>query len=304
MFGYIRPEAGELKVKEFGRFRACYCGLCHELGRSYGFAARFILNYDFVFLAMLLWRGAPRYETRRCAVSPACGRCVCASSPALERCAGYSVILAYWKLCDSVADEGLFASLGARLKRFALLRPYRKAAARWPRFDETVKSKLTELNGLEKTGETSLDRAADKFASLLSAAAEDEPSADAQRAEAQLLYHAGRIIYIADAYQDLGEDMKRGRYNPIASRFGLRAPELSAEERETVRLSLENSLGLMASAFELMPSNYWSGALRNIICVGMPGMCRQVLCGTFENRREGAPRLRGRISAQQIGDEE
>ena len=44
MFGYVRPDAPELKIREFERFRACYCGLCHEMSRKYGTAARFILN--------------------------------------------------------------------------------------------------------------------------------------------------------------------------------------------------------------------------------------------------------------------
>ncbi|WP_369015126.1 DUF5685 family protein, partial [Klebsiella pneumoniae] len=43
---------------EKDRFRAAYCGLCHTLGREYGFAARFLLNYDFTFLAVLLSLGA------------------------------------------------------------------------------------------------------------------------------------------------------------------------------------------------------------------------------------------------------
>ncbi|MEI3346952.1 MAG: DUF5685 family protein [Dysosmobacter sp.] len=47
------------------RFRRMYCGLCHTLGQRYGTAARFILNYDFTYLAILLsqrglgWRLSP-----------------------------------------------------------------------------------------------------------------------------------------------------------------------------------------------------------------------------------------------------
>ena len=41
------------------RFRRMYCGLCHTLSRRYGQAARFILNYDFTYLAILLSDGIP-----------------------------------------------------------------------------------------------------------------------------------------------------------------------------------------------------------------------------------------------------
>ena len=59
MFGYVRPSVRDLPEEELDRFRAMYCGLCHTLSRRYGQAARFILNYDFTYLAILLseWDG-------------------------------------------------------------------------------------------------------------------------------------------------------------------------------------------------------------------------------------------------------
>lgn len=53
MFGYVRPVQ-DLPEEERKRFGRAYCGLCHALGERYGTAARFILNYDFAFLAILL----------------------------------------------------------------------------------------------------------------------------------------------------------------------------------------------------------------------------------------------------------
>ena len=57
MFGYVRPPQ-DLPEEERRRFGRAYCGLCHALGERYGPAARFILNYDFTFLAILLTAGA------------------------------------------------------------------------------------------------------------------------------------------------------------------------------------------------------------------------------------------------------
>ena len=53
MFGYIKPFQPELKVREAEDYKAIYCGLCKELGRSYGIFARMTLSYDFAFMAML-----------------------------------------------------------------------------------------------------------------------------------------------------------------------------------------------------------------------------------------------------------
>ena len=58
MFGYVRPSEARLSEADKERFAAAYCGLCRTLGERYGLASRFILNYDFAFLAILLWEGA------------------------------------------------------------------------------------------------------------------------------------------------------------------------------------------------------------------------------------------------------
>ena len=82
MFGYIRPLRPELKVKDFDRFKACYCSLCHTLGKEYGLPARFILNYDFTFMTMLLWGSDEplEYCPKRCPVSPIHKKCMCFGS--------------------------------------------------------------------------------------------------------------------------------------------------------------------------------------------------------------------------------
>ena len=55
MFGYVRPSAARLTEEDMDRFGAAYCGLCKTMGKRHGQAARFVLNYDFAFLALLLW---------------------------------------------------------------------------------------------------------------------------------------------------------------------------------------------------------------------------------------------------------
>ena len=79
MFGYIRPLQGELKIREFEQFRSCYCSLCRELKDRYGITARFILNYDFVFLTMLLWEENEEYSCAKdkCPLHPIKGKCIC-----------------------------------------------------------------------------------------------------------------------------------------------------------------------------------------------------------------------------------
>lgn len=291
MFGYVRPCAEEMKIREFERFRALYCGLCHELGREYGLAGRAILNYDFVFLAMLLWGDAETcdYCFRRCLPGFCRKKCVCKSAEPLTAAAGMSLILSYWKAQDSVSDSRGFKKLGAMVVRAFLRRSYKKAAEKYPEFDQEVRRRLGELSELEKAGTESLDRPADKFALLLSSASNAGRPED-RRALEQLLYHVGRIIYIADGYFDLAEDLKAGNYNPVAARFKLTSADVPKEARESVLETLMSSANLAVAAYELLPGSYWTPVTRNILYLGIPQMIRQVLDGTYQTAVRGLPK--------------
>ena len=281
MFGYIRPMQGELKVRELERFKACYCGLCHALGRKYGLAARFILSYELVFLSMLIWDDAeaPLIKRKRCIASPFCKRRYCTVSKSLELCAGYSVILTWWKMLDALADETFLRSIPHRFVSLFLSRAYRKAARELPKFDDAVRSHLADLADYEARRIGSIDEAADKFAKILTATAEESKKESTQRALDELLYHLGRWIYIMDACDDLKDDVKYGRYNPVALRFQIDSGALSDESKERVKATLAHSNNLLSAAFELLPKNAWTGILGNMIYLGMPDACERVLEG-------------------------
>ena len=290
MFGYIRPAYPELKLREYEAYRACYCGLCRALGSRYGLAARMILNYDFVLLVMLLWQPDEpvRFANARCPVKLCRKRPYCRSCAAMEKSAAMSVVLAYHKLRDDVRDGGLWKRLGARAASRLLRRAYRKAAGEEPDFDRRVRQSLDALTALETAGETSLDRTADTFAGLLSAAAADQTPDSRRRAMEQTLYHVGRFIYILDAWDDLTEDLAGGGYNPVAARYGLTRPPLPETAADELETTLTHSRNLAGAAFELLPDNPWTGTVRNIIAWGMPAICGEVRSGRYKktkNRR-------------------
>lgn len=288
MFGYIRPLRDELKIREYELYRACYCGLCKALKRQGTPFSNLILSYDFTFLAMLLYEGqkAPSVCRVRCAASPFRRRKACASFPALDLCADYCVILTWWKLRDSVRDETFFRSLRDRLLGFLLKGAYKKAAGRRAGYVSRVREALEALERLEGEARPSLDACADQFARLTAALAEEAPEKRRRPLE-QLLYHAGRFIYIADAADDLEEDYKAGRRNVVAERFSLSEGRLTEEARERLETTLLQSCRLAAAAFELMDDGCFAPVIRNIIYLGMPQTCRDVLSGTRRKRRRG-----------------
>lgn len=275
MFGYVRPFRPELKCKDFDLYKATYCGLCRCLRRRYGLIAPMFLNFDFTFLALLLWEPEEAFITcrGRCHGNPLRKIPMCPDSPALELAADESVVLSWWKLRDSVRDDGFFGGLPARVLSAALGPAYRKAARRRPEFDRTARTCLEELAALERENCPSLDRTADAFARLLQGAAPRE--GERGRVLSQLLYHLGRWIYLADARDDLEEDKLSGRYNPVAARFG------QSGDDPVLRLTMDNSLELMGSALQLGEFGCRKPILENIVYLGLPAVEKAVFDGSW-----------------------
>lgn len=284
MFGYIRPYKPELKMKEFEQYKACYCALCHTLGENYGHFSRMFLSYDFVFLAMLLWakEEVAEYSKERCIASPFCKKLCCKKNLALEVSAGYSIILTYWKLKDSVADEKFFKSLFSKICAFFLKKAYKKAVTLFPDFDKKVRENLSELSLMEKQKEPSIDKTADKFALILAAASACEDGLKS-RVLRQILYHTGRWIYIADAINDLEDDLRAKRYNPVAARFALSDAKIDDEIKSQLKVTLNHSLNDIYSAYALLEPTAWNGVLMNILYLGMPDVTEKVFTGELED---------------------
>ena len=276
-----------LPPEENDRFRHIYCGLCHTLGERCGTAARFILNYDFTFLAILLSEGEGDVLESRCPVSPLKKRSYLASNDAMELAADESVILAYWQLRDGVEDHDWFHGLKYRSLSAVLEPAYRKAAAARPAFDAVTRRQLNVLSELEKEGCDSIDRAADAFAQILGAAAEEVEDPIRRRVLSQLLYHLGRWVYLVDAADDLKEDAKEGNYNPVALRYGLKNGEWTPESRSAFAVTLDHSIHMMATAYELWDFGVWTPILKTTIYNGLFQVGKAVLDGTYETLRRG-----------------
>ena len=222
MFGYVRAVTSVLAPEDAQRYEAVYCGLCRTLGDRYGKTAQLVLNYDFVFLALLLAQpeGKQTFPCCGCPIHPWKKKACWLGSPALTAAADATVILTWWKLQDGLRDGGLAERAKSRLAGLALRRHYRTAAAHRPEFDRTVRDCLDQLHQLEEENTPSLDRPADTFARILQAAATESGLAARTHGVEQILYHVGRWIYLADAWDDLAEDRRKGNYNPLLARYG------------------------------------------------------------------------------------
>ena len=104
MFGYVRPYKSELLVREYEQYKSVYCELCRELGKSYGWTARFTLSYDCTFYALLslaVTEAKVTLHQGRCTVNPM-KKCSFIESGGedYKKAAALSVLLTYHKLRD------------------------------------------------------------------------------------------------------------------------------------------------------------------------------------------------------------
>ena len=190
----------------------------------------------------------------------------------MRRMAGINILLSYYKALDDVIDSGKKSSLVLR----ALRGSYRKAKADLPVADEIISRGYEKLREAEKAGETSIDRASDCFAGLLSElfaasslGGRDEYYSESMR---KLCYNIGKFVYIADALDDVEEDYAAKRYNPVlaavpgfggdrAKYFSEHSDELRFAVNSTVNRAIESSNGLTFTQAD--------GLLRNIIYDGL-----------------------------------
>ena len=127
MFGYIKPFRPELKIREAEDYKAVYCGLCKELGRSYGLFARMTLSYDFAFMAMLFMsldkNSCPNFEKCSCIAHPFKKQCRCLENKSISLAAKAAMVLTYYKIKDDLSDKGFLNKI-----RAVLLLPFASSA--------------------------------------------------------------------------------------------------------------------------------------------------------------------------------
>jgi len=273
----VRPLRDELKCRDMDLYRAAYCGLCRTMRRRCGLLSTLLLNYDFTFLALLMAppEGEKIQRCYRCHVPPFRRKCMCRPSPALERAADESVILAYWKWKDHIRDEGFWGKMAGRAVCAVYSHSYRRAAAARPEFELNTRQQLEQLYRLEEERCPSIDRTADCFAQLLRAAVPSCADLAQDRAMEELLYHLGRWIYLVDARDDLEEDRAARRYNPILARYG------DEESDEQLVSTLDRSLERMWAACSLLELGRQRELVENVLYLGLPLIQRSVFNGSW-----------------------
>ena len=262
MFGYVMANPKLLPEEEKKHFAAYYCGLCRALRLRYGSIGQMTLSYDMTFMSLVLSGLYEPEETRgkeNCLPHPLKQHeWICSDVSAY--CADMNILLAYNKCLDDCADEG---GLKAKVGEGLLRKAYNRVCELYPRQAEIVRRYMQDIAALEKTDCNQIDLPANltgnMLGSLYAMYREDYWQETLQRMGAAL----GRFVYIMDAYEDLGKDIRAGQYNPLKGMQ--KAADFEAFMYDALKMMMADS----TAAFEELPILRNRDIIRNILYSGV-----------------------------------
>ena len=276
MFGYIAPVLSVLSEEQQQRYHAVYCGVCHALKDRHGQSGRISLSNDMTFLALLLsslYEPENRQTENRCAVHPLKKHLYNVSSM-IDYAADMNALLFYFKCLDQhMDDHSVRGKAGAGLFRHAS----EKVRSIWPVQAAGVEESLRELWAEEQRLTPDPDRLCNLSGRMLGAVFVPKPEnlwSPLLRSVGESL---GRFIYWMDAWEDLDEDLKKKRFNPLAA-YRCR-PDYDDFCRETLEMLIAEA----AQNFEFLPLEQDLDLLRNVI---YSGVWQRYILKTEKKRKE------------------
>ena len=261
MFGYVTICEPELKVKDLKKYRAYYCGLCRILKEDYGFMGQMTLTYDMTFAVILLsslYESQTETQMHRCKVHPVKKQFMLINE-ITSYAAAMNVLLAYYHMEDDWLDERKMSSF---MTKSLIHKKAERISGQFPRQSGAIRKWLRELAVCEEEESTDIDRTAGCFGHLMEELfvyKEDIWEKNLRR----MGFFLGKFIYIMDAYEDLPEDMEKGRYNPLKAIYG------QEDYEERMHQILCMMIAESTAEFERMPCLVDVDILRNILYDGV-----------------------------------
>lgn len=279
MFGYVRVNKPEMKVKEYEAYRGIYCSLCRAMRKSFGHLSTLTLSYDLTFFAVarLSFGGTvPSFKGGRCPYNPSkrCNYCQNGDEQ-LRYAAAVSVMMFYFKIKDNIADGSAFRRLLMYLiLPYALLK-YKKARRLYPEAALIIENAMAEQSLTEKSGTDSPDRAAHSSADALGRLLD---SGFGSESIYRFGYGVGKFVYLCDALDDIEKDIKKKSFNVFVNKYSL-TEKPSEEISREIKMSLNMCLAMMSEAYEERENKSLSPIMENIIYEGTENTMNDILKG-------------------------
>ena len=263
MFGYIAPRMDLLNEEQRIRYRAVYCGLCHEIANQSGQEGRLLLSHDMTFLALLLQSLTEAAETPqriRCLIHPAHKREIFKSEP-IAYAASMNLILMDFKFQDQIRDD---RSRMGRIGHLKLESVMEKMESEYPDQLHGVRDSLAQLWEEEQKPDPNPDRMCNLSGDMLKSVFAP-PWIDPywKTALEGMGFGLGSFVYWMDAWDDLKKDLRKGHVNPL-----IRWKD-QADLQAFVKDVLELFLGESVNCFEALPLEKDLELLRNVMYSGV-----------------------------------
>ena len=112
MFGYLKPQLKNAPHEIINQYRSVYCGLCHCLRKKYGLTGVACLNYEIVFMLLLISsvdKKPKRIFHGSCTITPFLFvPYIDYLSPDVNTAAAMAVLTSNYMIKDNLADNGSF----------------------------------------------------------------------------------------------------------------------------------------------------------------------------------------------------
>lgn len=288
MFGYVKTNKPEMKIKEYETYRGLYCSLCKAMGRHFGVLSRLTLSYDvtFLVLARLSFSGTvPCFEGGRCPFNPT-KKCNCCKSheEELRYAAAVSMMMFYFKVRDNISDGNIFK----RLLMYLILPwasiKYKKAKKMYEEIAVVVAQAMDSQKLAEEKNTDSTDEAAHASAHALgkiTAYNMNDDNGDIYR----FGYGIGKWVYLTDALDDMEKDLKTGSYNVFVNKYGLCVGDSVKHIASAVSGTMNMCGAFFADAYNKCENKSMTPIMENIIFDGMYKTLDNILKGKNDNER-------------------
>lgn len=285
MFGYIKPNIGELKVSDYELYKATYCGLCRAMGKHTGCVSKMTLSYDFAFFALLrmaMEKAKGEVKMRRCPLHPFKKKPMLEINGALEYSAKASVLLTRIKLEDNVKDSHGFSRFLAKTATLVSVF-FKKTDKKLLPLAEKIRACFDELLELEAQGCDSIDMVASTSGELIGHVAAFGFEGEDANTAYEIGFHLGKWVYVVDACDDLCRDVKKGAYNVLKLAFG---ECLSDFDKELLRNAMMLELEAMSKCVEKIDFSSHrdvEGIIKNVVFDGLVEETDRVLGNKCKN---------------------
>lgn len=277
MFGYLDIDKGTIEQGQRGLWQTFMCGLCMSTKNAFSNFPRMFITNDINFFNVLFHSATQtdvEIENKTCFSHPLKKRTILKTTSLTDALATANVLLTYWNIYDDVIDD---KSLMKKTALKSLNKPYFKAKAELPQMDEMLSEMYSELQSLEKSGCTSVDKVAHSFAGLSQKFCVQILGDNASEHLQTLCYNLGKWIYLIDALDDVDKDLKSGNYNVFVSSYNIAKTCDVAQNIEEIQFLMYASLNRIAQSYNDLNLTKYTCILKNVLFDGIRNKTKQVL---------------------------